>query len=363
MRSLIDITDFTVAELDQLMQTACDINENPWKYAEACHGKKLATLFFEPSTRTRLSFEAAMMELGGNVLGFSEAGSSSASKGESISDTAKMISCYADIMAMRHPKEGAPYVAAKSASIPVINAGDGGHCHPTQTLADLLTIYRELHRLHDLTVGFCGDLKYGRTVHSLLSALSRYNNIKVILISPDELQLPRYIVHEVLAKNNMEYVETTSLEDAIPQLDVLYMTRIQRERFDSVEEYERLKDSYVLTAKKMQHAKPEMRVLHPLPRVNEISTDVDADPRAAYFRQALNGKFMRMALILKLLEDANNGIQMKETENLIVNQLQCDNPRCITSAEQEIVHAFKCVSPENGIYRCIYCEAKKKVAN
>ena len=360
MRSLIDITDFSVEELSELLQTACDISEHPEKYAEACHGKKLATLFFEPSTRTRLSFEAAMMELGGNVIGFSEASSSSASKGESIADTAKMISCYADIMAMRHPKEGAPYVAARSASIPVINAGDGGHCHPTQTLADLLTIYRELGRLENLTVGFCGDLKYGRTVHSLLSALSRYQNIKIVLIAPDELQLPKYVKYDVLDKFGMEYVETTSLENAIPELDVLYMTRIQRERFDSYDEYERLKDSYILTAEKMSAAKADMRVLHPLPRVNEISVKVDNDPRAAYFRQALNGKYMRMALILKLLKEAGEGRQMPELTDVVTDQFHCDNPRCITSTEQEIVHTFKCVSPENGIYRCIYCEAKKK---
>ena len=360
MRSLIDITDFSVEELDQLLNTACDISEHPEKYAEACHGKKLATLFFEPSTRTRLSFEAAMMELGGNVLGFSEASSSSASKGESVADTAKMISCYADIMAMRHPKEGAPYVAAKAASIPVINAGDGGHCHPTQTLADLLTIYRELGRLNDLTVGFCGDLKYGRTVHSLLSALGRYQNIKVVLIAPEELQLPKYVKYEVLDKYGMEYVETTSLEEAMPQLDVLYMTRIQRERFDSYDEYERLKDSYILTAEKLAAAKQDMRVLHPLPRVNEISVKVDSDPRAAYFRQALNGKYMRMALILKLLKEAKEGKQMPEPVDVVIDELHCDNPRCITSTEQEIVHTFKCVSPENGIYRCIYCEGKKK---
>ena len=360
MRSLIDITDFSVSELDELLKTACDISKNPAKYAEACRGKKLATLFFEPSTRTRLSFEAAMMELGGNVLGFSEASSSSASKGESVADTAKMISCYADIMAMRHPKEGAPYVAAKSASIPVINAGDGGHCHPTQTLADLLTIYRELGRLENLTVGFCGDLKYGRTVHSLLSALGRYRNIKVVLIAPEELQLPKYVKYEVLDKYNMEYVETTSLEGAMPQLDVLYMTRIQRERFDSYDEYERLKDSYILTVEKMAVAKENMRVLHPLPRVNEISVKVDDDPRAAYFRQALNGKYVRMALILKLLNEAAEGKQMPEMADIIVDELRCDNPRCITSTEQEIVHSFKCVSPENGICRCIYCEAKKK---
>ena len=359
MRSLIDITDFSVEELQELLETACDICEHPENYAEVCHGKKLATLFFEPSTRTRLSFEAAMMELGGNVIGFSEASSSSASKGESIADTAKMISCYADIMAMRHPKEGAPYVAAKSASIPVINAGDGGHCHPTQTLADLLTIYRELGRLENLTVGFCGDLKYGRTVHSLISALSRYKNIKVILVSPEELRLPKYVRYEVLDKNNMEYIETASLDEAMPQLDVLYMTRIQRERFDSFDEYERLKDSYILTTEKMQLAKPNMRVLHPLPRVNEISVKVDDDPRAAYFRQALNGKYVRMALILKLLKEAEAGLQMPELENVVVGELHCDNPRCITSTEQEIVHAFRCVNRENGIYRCIYCESKK----
>ncbi len=361
MRSLIDITDFSVEELDQLLKTACDISEHPENYADACRGKKLATLFFEPSTRTRLSFEAAMMELGGNVLGFSEAGSSSAAKGESVADTAKMISCYADIMAMRHPKEGAPYVAAKSAWIPVINAGDGGHCHPTQTLADLLTIYREFGRLENLTVGCCGDLKYGRTVHSLLSALGRYKDIKVVLISPEELRLPKYVKYEVLDKNGMEYVETTSLDAAIPELDVLYMTRIQRERFDSFDEYERLKDSYILTAEKMTAAKPTMRVLHPLPRVNEISVKVDDDPRAAYFRQALNGKYMRMALILKLLKEAEAGIQMDEPKNVLLNELICDNPRCITSTEQELDHKFKCVSPENGIYRCIYCESKKKI--
>ena len=362
MRSLIDITDFSVEELSQLLDTACDISEHPEKYADACRGKKLATLFFEPSTRTRLSFEAAMMELGGNVIGFSDAGSSSASKGESVADTAKMISCYADIMAMRHPKEGAPYVAAKSASIPVINAGDGGHCHPTQTLADLLTIYRELGRLENLIVGFCGDLKYGRTVHSLLSALGRYKNIKIVLVAPEELQLPKYVKYEVLDKYEMEYVETTSLEEAMPQLDVLYMTRIQRERFDSYDEYERLKDSYILTEEKMAFAKQEMRVLHPLPRVNEISVKVDDDPRAAYFRQALNGKYMRMALILKLLNDANEGKQMPEIADVVIDKLHCDNPRCITSTEQEIVHSFKCVNRENGIYRCVYCEAKKKKA-
>jgi len=362
MRSLIDITDFSVEEILELLQTACDISQNPKKYAKRCEGKKLATLFFEPSTRTRLSFEAAMMELGGNVLGFSDAGSSSASKGESVADTSKMIGCYADIMAMRHFKEGAPYVAACNASIPVINAGDGGHCHPTQTLTDLLTIYREIGRLDNLTIGCCGDLKYGRTVHSLISAMSRYHNIKIVLISPEELKLPNYVKYEVLDKFSMEYMETTSLEDVMPQLDILYMTRIQRERFESVEEYERLKDSFILTPEKLNLAKETMRVLHPLPRVNEISVKVDEDPRAAYFRQALNGKYVRMALILKLLKEAEEGKQMPALTDLTYD-LVCDNPRCISSTEQELAHAFKCVSPENGIYRCIYCEAKKKRGN
>ena len=359
MRSLIDITDFSIPELDELLHTACDIIENPSKYENACRGKKLATLFFEPSTRTRLSFEAAMMELGGNVIGFSEASSSSASKGESMADTAKILSCYADIMAIRHPKEGAPYVAAKNATIPVINAGDGGHCHPTQTLADLLTIYRENGHFDGLTIGCCGDLKYGRTVHSLLAAMSRYKNVKVVLISPKELQLPEYIKQEVLEKNNMDYVESTSLEDAMPILDVLYMTRIQRERFDDPAVYERLKDSYILTPDKLASAKDTMRILHPLPRVNEISVKVDADPRAAYFRQALNGKYMRMALILKLLEEAKAGKQMEPEGDVLVNRLLCENSRCISATEQELDHVFKCVDPDKGIYRCIYCEAKK----
>ena len=359
MRSLIDITDFSVQELQELLETACDISEHPEKYADACRGKKLATLFFEPSTRTRLSFEAAMLELGGSVIGFSEASSSSASKGESMADTAKILSCYADIMAIRHPKEGAPYVAAKNATIPVINAGDGGHCHPTQTLADLLTIYRENGHFDGLTVGCCGDLKYGRTVHSLLAALTRYKDIKVVLISPEELQLPDYMKKEVLEKNGMPYVETTCLEDAIPNLDVLYMTRIQRERFDDPDAYERLKDSYVLTCDKLVSAKQTMRILHPLPRVNEISVKVDRDPRAAYFRQALNGKYMRMALILKLLKEAREGKQMPAEENVLVNELYCDNSRCISATEQELDHAFKCVDAQKGEYRCIYCEAKK----
>ena len=304
MRSVIDILDLTVAELDELIDTALDIIENPKKYAHTCDGKKLATLFFEPSTRTRLSFEAAMYELGGNVLGFSEAKSSSAAKGESVADTAKVISCYADIIAMRHPKEGAALVAANNASVPVINAGDGGHCHPTQTLADLLTIRREKGRLDGLTVGFCGDLKFGRTVHSLINALSRYNDIKIVLISPEELKLPSYVKKDILQKNNIPYVQTTDLESAMPELDILYMTRVQQERFFNEEDYLRLKDSYILTPDKLNNAKDDLSILHPLPRVNEISVAIDNDPRACYFKQVLNGKYMRMALILKLLKEA-----------------------------------------------------------
>ena len=304
MRHLIDISDFSVEELDALIQTALDIIEYPDKYRESCKYKKLATLFFEPSTRTRLSFEAAMLELGGSVIGFSAANNSSAAKGESVADTAKTISCYADIIAMRHPKEGAALVAAQNASIPVINAGDGGHCHPTQTLADLLTIYREKGRFNDLTVGFCGDLKFGRTVHSLIAALSRYTGIKVVLISPKELELPDYIKTDVLDRNGIPYEQTTDLEAAMPQLDILYMTRVQRERFFNEEDYLRLKDSYILAPKKLENAKADLCIMHPLPRVNEISVAIDDDPRACYFKQVLYGKYMRMALILKLLEEA-----------------------------------------------------------
>ena len=304
MRSLIDILDFTVEELEELIAVACDIIENPQKYSEKCKGKKLATLFFEPSTRTRLSFEAAMYELGGNVIGFSEANSSSAAKGESVADTAKVISCYADIIAMRHPKEGAAYVAASNATVPVINAGDGGHCHPTQTLADLLTIYREKGGFENLTIGLCGDLKFGRTVHSLINALSRYSGVRFILISPEELKVPSYVKKGVLQSNNIPYVQTTDLEAVMPELDILYMTRVQRERFFNEEDYLRLKDSYILTPDKLINAKPDLAILHPLPRVNEISVAIDKDPRACYFKQVLNGKYMRMALILKLLEEA-----------------------------------------------------------
>ncbi len=302
MRSLISILELSTTELDELIATANDIIENPAKYSEVCKGKKLATLFFEPSTRTRLSFEAAMYELGGNVIGFSESQSSSAAKGESVADTAKTISCYADIIAMRHPKEGAPLVAAMNASIPVINAGDGGHNHPTQTLADLLTIKREKGGFDNLTIGLCGDLKFGRTVHSLIEAMSRYSGIKFVLISPYELRLPNYIKKDVIEKQGIEYVETTDLEEVMPELDILYMTRVQRERFFNEEDYLRLKDSYILTPNKLNNAKADLSIMHPLPRVNEISVAIDKDPRAAYFKQVLNGKYMRMALICKLLE-------------------------------------------------------------
>jgi len=303
MRHLIDILDLTPAEIDELIATANDIIANPTAYAHKCEGKKLATLFFEPSTRTRLSFEAAMYELGGHVIGFSDAANSSSSKGESVSDTVRVVSCYADIIAMRHFKEGAPMVASMKSDIPIINAGDGGHNHPTQTLTDLLTICREKGHLDNLTVGFCGDLKFGRTVHSLISALSRYNNVKFVLVSPVELKVPSYI-KDILKEKKLQYVQTTDLESVLPELDILYMTRVQKERFFNEEEYLRLKDSYILTPDKLKLAKNDMSILHPLPRVNEIAVAVDDDPRACYFRQALNGKFIRMALILKLLEVA-----------------------------------------------------------
>ncbi len=302
MKHLIDIMQLTTEEIDEMIDTANDIIANPEKYAEKCKRKKLATLFFEPSTRTRLSFEAAMYELGGNVLGFSEAQSSSAAKGESVSDTIRTVGAYADIIAMRHPKEGAPMVACRRSTVPIINAGDGGHNHPTQTLTDLLTIKREKGHFDGLTIGFCGDLKFGRTVHSLMAAMSRYDNVKFIFISPDELRLPEYLKEDILDPKNIEYVETTDLEDAMSQLDILYMTRVQRERFFNEQDYIRLKDSYILTPDKLADAKDSLSILHPLPRVNEISTAVDDDPRAKYFEQVRNGKFIRMALILKLLE-------------------------------------------------------------
>lgn len=302
MRSLIGILDLSTEEIDDLIRTAQDIIAHPQAYGEKCRGKKLATLFFEPSTRTRLSFEAAMYELGGNVLGFSEASSSSVAKGESVADTIRTVNCYADIIAMRHPKEGAPLVASMKSQVPIINAGDGGHNHPTQTLTDLLTIHREKGRLQDLTVGFCGDLKFGRTVHSLIEALSRYSGIRIVLISPDELRLPEYMQNKLSALDNVTFTETRDLEEAIPQLDILYMTRVQKERFFNEADYIRLKDSYILTPEKLAGAKADLSILHPLPRVNEISVEVDDDPRACYFRQALNGKFIRMALMLMLLE-------------------------------------------------------------
>ena len=302
MRSLIDIKELTVEEIEELITVAEDIIANPKKYSEVCHGKKLATLFFEPSTRTRLSFEAAMYELGGNVLGFSEAQSSSAAKGESVSDTAKTVSCYADIIAMRHPKEGAPLVASMRASVPVINAGDGGHNHPTQTLTDLLTIHREKGRFENLTIGLCGDLKFGRTVHSLISAMARYKGIKFVLISPEELRVPEYVINEVLIPGGCDYTEVRSLEDYIGELDILYMTRVQRERFFNEQDYIRLKDTYILDGEKLKKAKNDLCIMHPLPRVNEIAVSVDDDPRACYFKQVLYGKYARMALIMKLLE-------------------------------------------------------------
>ena len=302
MKNLIDIKDLSINEIEELIKVAKDIMQAPEKYYDKCKHKKLATLFFEPSTRTRLSFEAAMIELGGNVIGFSSADSSSTSKGESVADTIRVVGCYSDIIAMRHPKEGAPLVAAFKSTVPIINAGDGGHNHPTQTLTDLLTISCEKNRLDNLTIGLCGDLKFGRTVHSLITAMSRYKNIKFVLISPEELKIPEYIKQEILEKNNIEYVETEDIEEHMSELDILYMTRVQKERFFNEEDYIRLKDYYILNEAKLENAKKDLSIMHPLPRVNEIATEVDDDPRACYFRQALYGKYIRMALILKMLE-------------------------------------------------------------
>ncbi|MBR5020798.1 MAG: aspartate carbamoyltransferase [Oscillospiraceae bacterium] len=302
MRNLMNITDLTLEEIDELIATAEDIIANPVKYQDACNHKLLAALFFEPSTRTRLSFEAAMQRLGGSVIGFSEAGSSSTAKGESLSDTVQTVGCYADIIVMRHPKEGAPVVAARRAGVPIINAGDGAHNHPTQTLTDLLTIWRSKHTFEGLTIGLCGDLKFGRTVHSLVAAMARYTGIKFVFIAPEELKFPRYIIEEELESRGIEYKEVTSMEEAMPELDVLYMTRVQKERFFNEADYIRLKDTYILTPDKLEPAKKDMIVMHPLPRVNEIAVSVDDDPRAAYFPQAKNGMFIRMALILKMLE-------------------------------------------------------------
>ena len=350
MKHLLDIGNFSVEEIDSLMKVAGDIIDNPAKYAHACEGKKLSTLFFEASTRTRMSFEAAMYELGGHVITMAGASTSSASKGESVADTAKVVSCYADIIAMRHPKEGAAYVASQNASVPVINAGDGGHWHPTQTLADLFTIKREKGRLDNLTVGFCGDLKYGRTVHSLIAALSRYKGIRFVLISPEELKLPGYVIDKDIRPAGLEYAETAGLDSALPELDVLYMTRIQKERFSDPAEYNRLKDSYVLDVRNMALAPDDMIVLHPLPRVNEISVAVDADPRACYFKQVLNAKYMRMALILKLLAERDNPTNILPFTGASAGKYKCVNPRCITASEQELPQLF---TPDG---RCIYCE-------
>lgn len=352
MRSLIDILDLSVAEIDALIATANDIIAHPDKYSQACQGKQLAALFFEPSTRTRLSFESAMLALGGQVLSVTGAGGSSVSKGESIADTAKTVSCYANIIAMRHPQDGAALVAARAASIPVINAGDGGHCHPTQTLADLLTISREKGGFSHLTVGICGDLKYGRTVHSLIGALSRYEDVRFVLISPEQLRLPDYVT-DALRAQGIPYTECASLEDALPQLDILYMTRIQRERFEDAALYEALKDSYILDVEKMKLARPDMCVMHPLPRVNEISVGVDQDPRACYFKQMFYGKMMRMALILKLLYDTGD---QPAPERTLYHHLRCTNPHCVCRTEQELQPTFFRVPGSKEHYRCLYCE-------
>ena len=358
MRHLIGIEELSVAEINALIETAEDIIDNPKKYSEVCRGKKIATLFYEPSTRTRLSFESAMLELGGSVIGFSDADNSSASKGESVADTTRVINCFADIIAMRHFKEGAPMVASLNSSTPVINAGDGGHNHPTQTLTDLLTIKRELGRIDNITVGFCGDLKFGRTVHSLITALARYTGIKLVLISPEELKVPGYIKYGIIEKSGMEYVETTDLEGSIPKLDILYMTRIQQERFVDNDEYLRLKDSYILTPEKLIDAKKELCILHPLPRVNEISVAIDKDSRAKYFKQVLYGKYIRMALIKMLLDEADKPSAVAEDVSPVVDTKVCKNPRCITTIEQELPHLFKLTDADAGIYRCIYCESK-----
>ena len=347
MRNLIDILDFTKEEIDSLIEVAGDIIDNPDKYREVCRGKILGTLFFEPSTRTRLSFTSAMMSLGGQVLGFDNAASSSTAKGETVQDTVRMVSAYADIIAMRHPKEGAPIAASRVATVPVINAGDGGHYHPTQTLTDLITIKRKSGRFDNLTVGICGDLKYGRTVHSLIAAMSRYENVKFVLIAPEELKLPDYVKEEFLGEGKCEYVETENLEDSIPSLDILYMTRIQAERFQDKAQYERLKDSYTLELSKLKFAKSTLSILHPLPRVNEINVDVDDDPRAHYFEQAALGRYIRMALILMLLK--TKGVDDRRTVGEEDETLECTNPHCLTLTERGIKKLFK-----DG--KCVYCD-------
>ena len=360
MRHLIDPTDLTVEETGRIIALAEDIIADRAKYSEVCKGKKLATLFYEPSTRTRLSFTSAMLELGGTVIGFSDAASSSVSKGETVADTVRVIRCFADIIAMRHFKEGAPLVASQYAGVPVINAGDGSHSHPTQTLTDLLTIKREKGRLDHLTIGFCGDLKFGRTVHSLIKALARYEGIRVILIAPEELRLPDYMLQEMRATTGLEFREVTTMEEVMPELDILYMTRVQKERFLDEEEFDRVKDSFVLDPEKMQSAKSDMIVLHPLPRVNEITRAVDNDPRAAYFRQVENGKFVRMALIYTLLQwaDENRPFEYTPvlTSDLSINEYTCPNKRCISSTE-DVDQLFRRTA--DGC-RCAYCESKPR---
>ena len=361
MRHLIDPTDLTVEETERIVALAEDIIADRAKYSEACKGKKLATLFYEPSTRTRLSFTSAMLELGGQVIGFSDANSSSVSKGETVADTVRVIRCFADIIAMRHYKEGAPLVASQYAGIPVINAGDGSHAHPTQTLTDLLTIKREKGRFDHMTIGFCGDLKFGRTVHSLLKALSRYEGIEAILISPEELRLPDYMLHEMQAASKLTFREVRTMEEVMPELDVLYMTRVQKERFLDEEEFDRVKNSFVLDSAKLAAAREDMIVLHPLPRVNEIAREVDNDPRAAYFRQVENGKFVRMALILTLLRWADENRPFERTpvfgEEYLVNEQVCPNRRCISSTE-DVDQLFR--RHADGTCRCAYCEAKAR---
>lgn len=361
MRHLIDPTDLSTEELQEIIDLGLDIIDNPGKYSEACKGRKLATLFYEPSTRTRLSFTSAMMELGGNVIGFSNANNTSVSKGETVADTTKVINCFADIIAMRHSVEGAPLVSAMNSNIPVINAGDGSHAHPTQTLTDLLTIRREIGRFDNLTIGFCGDLRFGRTVHSLIKALSRYKGIKVVLIAPDQLRLPAYMKEEVCDRYGIPYVEVNSMEEVMPELDVLYMTRVQKERFLDQDDYDRVKDCFILTPDKLKNAKPTMRILHPLPRVNEIAVEVDQDPRAAYFRQVANGKYVRMALILKLLEWVKNEPRHQELipEDTVTGQHICSNPKCISNMEN-VPSMFRPDRANAGQYRCVYCESKPR---
>ena len=361
IRHLIDISDLTTEEIDGILAVAEDIMRDRAKYDHACEGKKIATLFFEPSTRTRLSFEAAMMELGGKALGFASASNSSTTKGESVMDTIRTVSAYADIIAMRHPLEGAALAASRRSIVPVINAGDGGHCHPTQTLADLLTIKDRHGRLDHLTIGICGDLKYGRTVHSLINALTRYEGNRFVMISPPELTIPNYVRYEIMEPRGAVWSHCSNIEDCIADLDVLYMTRIQRERFQDLDEYERLKDCYVLNAEKMKAAPAHMSVLHPLPRVKEINVDVDDDPRACYFKQVEYGKFMRMALILRFLSDAEKGYCPEPASRKIYTAADgfvCHNPKCVTAVETDLPQQFSLRDEAHNIYRCEYCETR-----